>query len=441
MKTDHTWPRQFGDNAVLKTLADSSKRIAVLFVGTLLVVPACVMGAEAAIEAQQTSAADNGIAFGFLYRADVFSNISGGLEQGTTALGNLDVKFDFNLDTLIGWDGVSVGLHGIASHGGKPNANLVGSSQGVDNIEVDTNAAKLFQAWIQKQFLNEKLSALIGLYDLNSEFYVSHSTGIFLHPSPGIGSELAQTGLNGPSVFPTSSVSLRVGYLPTPQTYVQAVVLDGVPGDTDNPRGTHIQFNDGDGALRVVEAGYIPGKAKGGELASPSQTDKYAVGAWSYTSRFADLVAVDGVGDPLMRKGNRGFYVLAERTLHRGTRNPDSHAEGFIRYGRANADFNQFSSYFQTGLVFSGMIAGRSEDQFAVSYSSARTGDKHRLAASIAGAEATSHESVWEATYRAHATPWLSVQPNIQYVINPGADAQIKNATVLGVRFEMSGEK
>ena len=86
-------------------------------------------------------------------------------------------------------------------------------------------------------------------------------------------------------------------------------------------------------------------------------------------------------------------------------------------------------------------VAGRSEDQFAVSYSTARTGDKHRLAASIAGAEATSHESVWEATYRAHMAPWLSVQPNIQYVINPGADAQIKNATVLGVRFEMSVEK
>lgn len=441
MKTDHTWPRQFGDDAVLKALVDSSKRIAVLFAGVLLLVSTCVMGAEAAIESQQTPAVDNGIAFGFLYRADVFSNVSGGLEQGTTALGNLDVKFDFNLGTLVGWDGVSVGLHGIASHGGKPNANLVGSSQGVDNIEVDTNAAKLFQAWIQKQFLNEKLSALFGLYDLNSEFYVSHSTGIFLHPSPGIGSELAQTGLNGPSVFPTSSVGLRVGYLPTPETYVQAVVLDGVPGDPDNPRGTHIQFNDGDGALRVVEVGYIPGKAQGGGAASPGQADKYAVGAWSYTTRFADLVDIDGVGDPLMRKGNRGFYVLAERTLHRGTRNPDSHADGFIRYGRANADFNQFSSYFQTGLVFSGMVAGRSEDQFAVSYSIARTGDKHRLAASIAGAEATSHESVWEATYRAHVAPWLSVQPNIQYVINPGADAQIKNAMVLGIRFEMSGEK
>lgn len=417
------------------------KRIATLVAATLLVVPACVMGAGAAIAAQQTPAVDNGIGFGFLYRADIFSNLSGGLEQGTTALGNLDVEFDFNLATLIGWEGVTAGVHGIASHGGKPNANLVGSSQGVDNIEVDTNTAKLFQAWIQKQFLNEKLSALVGLYDLNSEFYVSKSTGIFLHPAPGIGSELAQTGLNGPSVFPTSSVGVRVGYLPTPETYVQAVVLDGVPGDPDNPRGTHIQCNDGDGTLRVVEAGYMPGNAQGGESASSARADKYAVGAWSYTSRFADLVDVDGMGDPLMRKGNRGFYVLAERTLHRGARNPDSHVDGFIRYGRANADFNQFSSYFQTGLVFSGMLAGRSEDQLAVSYSTARTGDKYRLAASIAGAEATLHESVWEVTCRAYLAPWLSVQPNIQYVIHPGADAQIRNATVLGVRFEISGEK
>jgi porin len=153
------------------------------------------------------------------------------------------------------------------------------------------------------------------------------------------------------------------------------------------------------------------------------------------------MLDVDGAGDPLMRKGNSGFYVLAERTLYRKNQDVSSHVDGFIRYGRANADFNQFSSYFQTGLVFTGMVPGRGEDQFAVSFSTALTGDKYRLAALNTGQEATRHESVWEATYRAQATPWLVVQPNVQYVINPGTDAQIKNATVLGVRFEMSWEQ
>jgi porin len=236
-------------------------------------------------------------------------------------------------------------------------------------------------------------------------------------------------------------MGLRLRFRPTSETYLQAVVLDGVPGDPDNPRGTHIQFNDGDGTLRVAEAGFIPEMSKELEAAGLPVTDKYAVGAWSYTSRFEDLVEVDAAGDPLMSKGNSGFYVLAEKILHVGTSNPGSHTDGFIRYGRANADFNQFESYFQTGLVFTGMVPGRSEDQFALSYSIAETGDKYRLAVSNAGQQATNHESVWEATYRAPLTSWLIVQPNIQYVINPGTDAQLKNATVLGVRFELAMER
>jgi len=416
-------------------------RIAMLLACTCGFVPVLVMGAESAVETQQLLAAEDGFNWSFLYRADVFSNVSGGLQQGTTALGNLDAKLDWDLGTLFGWDGMSAGLHGIASIGGKPNANYVGSSQGVDNIEVDTNTAKIFQAWIQKQWQDDKVSVLLGLYDLNSEFYVSHSTGIFLHPSPGIGSELAQTGQNGPSVFPTSSVGLRLRFRPTSETYIQAVVLDGVPGDLDNPRGTHIQFNKGDGTLSVAEVGFIPELNKDAEVTGLPVTDKFAVGAWSYTARFEDLVDVDGAGDPLMSKGNSGFYVLAEKILYVGTANPGSHTDGFLRYGRANADFNQFESYFQTGLVFTGMIPGRSEDQFALSYSIAQTGEKYRLAAADSGQEATSSESVWEATYRTPLSSWLIVQPDIQYVINPGTDAQIKNATVLGVRFELAMDK
>ncbi len=413
-----------------------NKRIRVLMTGVLCLAALSTMAAEKSAEGQVEPAPDDGISFGLLYRADVMATVSGGRDSGTTALGNLDAKFDFDLERLMGWQGVTVGLHGIASHGGKPNTSHVGSSQGVDNIEVDTNTAKIFQAWIQKQWLDDKVSALVGLYDLNSEFYVSHSTWIFLHPSPGIGSEIAQTGQNGPSIFPTSSVGLRLRYRPTAETYVQGVVLDGVPGDPDNPRGTHIQFNKGDGTLRVIEAGYIPAKTGEMEEFGLPPTDKYAIGAWSYTARFADLVELDGAGNPLMRKGNNGFYVLAEKILYIGT-DPGSHVDGFIRYGRANADINQLSSYFQTGLVFTKMVPGRDDDQFAVAFSMARTGDPYRLAAFNAGQEATRNESVWEATYRAQASPWLVVQPDIQYVINPGTDSQIKNSTVLGVRFEI----
>ncbi len=297
---------------------------------------------------------DSPYTLGLLYRADVLSSVSGGLKRGTMALGNLDAKADINLERLAGWSGMTAGVHAVWSHGSKPNTHLVGSIQGIDNIEVETNTAKIFQAWIEKQWLDDRLSARFGLYDLNSEFYVSHSSGIFLHPAPGIGSEMAQTGVNGPSVFPTSSVALRLRARPTEETYLQLAVLDGVPGDPDDPHGTHIQFNDGDGTLRVVEAGFIPSLASNAETLGLSATDKYAVGVWSYTSRFADLTETDATGDPLMRGNNRGFYVLAERTIHAAANG--GHVDAFARYGRANADLNPLSSYAQIGLVFTGPI-------------------------------------------------------------------------------------
>lgn len=53
---------------------------------------------------------------GIMYRADVLSNVSGGLKRGTRALGNLDATADFDLDRLAGWSGVSAGVPGAARY-------------------------------------------------------------------------------------------------------------------------------------------------------------------------------------------------------------------------------------------------------------------------------------------------------------------------------------
>ncbi len=56
-----------------------------------------------------------------------------------------------------------------------------------------------------------------------------------------------------------------------------------------------------------------------------------------------------------------------------------------------------------------------------------------------------SAETVFEATYQYEVTPWLQIQPDAQYVINPGAGivnpndptTKIRNEAVFGVRFNM----
>jgi porin len=51
------------------------------------------------------------------------------------------------------------------------------------------------------------------------------------------------------------------------------------------------------------------------------------------------------------------------------------------------------------------------------------------------------YETSLELTYRAVLSDWLTVQPDIQYIINPGlvspVNGKVKDAFVFGLHFEM----
>jgi porin len=43
------------------------------------------------------------------------------------------------------------------------------------------------------------------------------------------------------------------------------------------------------------------------------------------------------------------------------------------------------------------------------------------------------YESIAEIDYNIQIAPWLSIRPNLQYVINPGGTGKIPNAFVIGL--------
>lgn len=76
------------------------------------------------------------------------------------------------------------------------------------SIDAD-NTWKIYEAWFQQKLFGDNLSILTGLFDLNSEFDLIETAGLFLNSSQGIGSNFSQTGLNCPSIFPNTSLWLR----------------------------------------------------------------------------------------------------------------------------------------------------------------------------------------------------------------------------------------
>jgi porin len=56
----------------------------------------------------------------------------------------------------------------------------------------------------------------------------------------------------------------------------------------------------------------------------------------------------------------------------------------------------------------------------------------------VSGTPLQRRETTVEITYRAPVTDWLTLQPDLQYVRQPGFDPGLEDAWVIGLRLEFS---
>lgn len=361
------------------------------------------------------------VAVSAVYTADIRGNVTGGIARGTRYLDNLDLQVAVDADRLVGWHGARLFAYAIHDNGAHFSSALVGDAQGLSNIETTTRATRLFEAWIE-QDLGRNASLKAGLYNLNSEFDTTQSGGFFLLSSHGIGPDLSQSGRNGPSIFPVTSLAVRAEAKLGTHWLGRVAVLDGVPGDPARPAATAIKVSGRDGAFVVAEIDYLRGGTKA------------AIGAWGYSARFD---AIPLAGPPATGRGNAGAYVFAEHRL-KGTRADDATGlAGWVRFGIADTRYNPIARYLGTGVVQTGVFPGRAEDQIGLSIASAAFGDRYRRSQALAGKPTDPREIVVEAGYMAALAPWLRVQPDVQYVVDPGGDTRIDDALVVGVRVKI----
>lgn len=354
-----------------------------------------------------------------VYTADVWRNARGGLRRGWRYLDNLDVTLTIDTERAIGWRGATLFVYGLYNNGRSLTGDLVGDTQGVTNIETGVRAARLYEAWVEQRL--GRASIKFGLYDLNSEFD-EHVTGsLFLNSTHGLGPDLSQSGLNGPSVFPVTSLALRADYQVDERLRVRAAILDAVPGDPSRPGRTTIRLGGGEGALLIGEVQYLTGSSRA------------ILGYWRYTARFGPV----GPAIPAApQRGNDGLYMMVEQRLSRIGMEGERGLAGWLRLGFADERFNPIGHNLSGGLVYTGPSAARSEDQFGIAVSRAQFGAPYRAAMAAAGTPATRSEMGIELSYRAVLAPWLSIQPDLQYIINPGGVSGVRDALIFGLRTQ-----
>lgn len=342
------------------------------------------------------------------YKGDVVG-VAAGDARGVRYLDNIDLLASLDLDRAVGWRGGTAFAGLLNNLGGRPN-DIAGTLQGVDNIEVAAPDLLLYQAWVQQSFAGDRLSVLVGKYDLNSEFYTTDAASHLIAPAFGIGSELAATGPNGPSIFPRTDLAIRLR-AGDERHYAQAVAIRAPRGTTDDGGRRSMLF--------VAEAG------RRGIVS-------LTIGGWAYSRRQPRIIP-PGVTTGPGEAASHGVYASVETDLAGRPEQP-GYWRAFARAGWSDGRTTPFAGGFQLGVTGQGIVPARPDSQLSIGVASADLSTPYRRANPAGEPALGGSEGMIELTYSDRVLPFLTLQPDVQYVRRPGGLRDADDAVVLGLR-------
>ena len=360
------------------------------------------------------------------YDLDLLADAAGGLATG---FGHADL-----LKGSIGYDGNLQGREGLTAlvsvehtFGSSFTAQRVGGVQDVTAAEAQPAETRLYEAWVQQDLLEGRAGVKVGFIDLNTTFDAQETGALFLNAADGAGPELADTGLNGPSIYPTTAAAVNGFWRPTDDWTVQVGLFDATAGNPSHRDAFVAVKLDGALAIGQIERRF-------GDKA------RIEAGAWTYTKAYPALDRFRPDRRPADLHGDAGLYGLIEgQLLAKGDQGGG--LSGWVRLGMANGDINLVQNYVGGGLVYSGPLPSRDKDEAGLAINSAGFGDGARVAALAQGRDVSGRETAIEATYRYAWKDWFALQPDLQYVIRPHGDARIRNAVVAALRLAVTWSK
>lgn len=385
---------------------------------------------------QMTAGQDRGIIFPIMLTTEVFGNITGGTSRTAIweSLLNIGVRIDF--EKAAGVRGLSVGLSALYPQGSGLTSEAVHDFNTLSNID-GYDSLRLYEAWFQEEWSEGKFSLRVGQILADADFFASEYGALFISSSFGA-IPLVSKNLN-PPIFPVAAPGLRLRVTPRETFYAEAAVFSGDAGEpsTTNKHNTRFQFRSEDGVLVFAEIGYKrnpkeetparPDVAR--DPAEIALTGTYKLGGIYDSRKFLD----SGGGPP--HRGDCAIYFIADQELWHPAGNADRALSFFGRVGAAPNDRNTVAFYGDTGFNFKGMLPRRDSDTLGLGFSYAR------LSADLVDESgrriASHHEAVLELTYQATVRDHISLQPDLQFIFNPGAFAPAATAIVTGLRLSV----
>jgi porin len=219
---------------------------------------------------------------------------------------------------------------------------------------------------------------------------------------------------------------------PTDWLYAAIAVADAEADGRET--GFRTTFHGNDYFFSAFEFGFLPEwDTAGGKLPGA-----YRFGVWydpqpkaRYFNNFGGLLA-----NAPLKRDDIGFYFNMDQMLWNENPELEGDTQGvgmFARYGFAHGEVNELEHFWSIGGQAQGLIPTRDDDvlgvgmaQGVLSTKSSREGNTPR------------RETVIEVYYSIPLTGWLTLTPDFQWILDPGAMGDGDDSFVAGLRVQAS---
>lgn len=319
------------------------------------------------------------------YQGDVMGNTRGGLKTGVTYVGLAAVSADLDFEQLGLWKGGEAFAQIAYVHGGKPTARFIGDEQGVNGNEAG-NYIYLKEAWYRQQLGNVWLKG--GIIDLSLDYSNIDATANFIGAGYPCNNILQ---LNGDaSVNPSAGLGFNFGWNFTKHLSWQVGLFDGNVRtlSENNPHNLKHSLTDGVAIMTQL---------------------------WWHNDN--TYIQIGGFRNTCL--DNYGAYITAQSRVWS---NASHSLDVFGSYGFIPSHQSSITRNIIAGGVFNGLFLNDHSDALGLATTAAKFVD-------------ASWETNIELYYNIPFLKYFYIQPDIEYIINPGAQRELKNSVMCNLRF------
>jgi porin len=356
------------------------------------------------------------------YMTDWLANADGGFKTGADLNGLWNFGFELDFEKMGGWDGGSFLMDWNWYHGNPFSEQLVGLNA-VNNFSgwEASNAFRFYHIEYRQKFFGDRYEVRLGQVALDDHFMISDYASIFFS-SPFSQFPTEATLSNAP-VYPLCAPGIYLSGKPTDESFFRVGAYTNDAGlDIDSNNGFEWQIGGPAGYAILTEVGThqkpfgLPGTYTLGGIYSTGEL-----------TRFSDGLAEEGAG---------AFWLMADQALAVDDQG-NALVGAFTRFSWApNDDLAACDFYADAGIVFTGILSCRPNDTFGFGFNYTSFSGPYVASLPAQGLSSTSSTTAFEITYQCHLAPWLTIQPDLQYILDPATSGQ--NALGLGLRTTLT---